>query len=164
MYAVLATALLCMSCASSPEAEDRARSLEEDIDAILSEPLDAAEYGKTQRCLAAQEYRDFRALDEHRILFEGRRGELWFNTLRMRCPDLRHATVLRVQSVSTMGRICDMDTFEAGDWFDWPWYRRSPWRWGARWGTGMTCSLGKFQPVSATQVAAIEAALKSRSN
>jgi hypothetical protein len=159
---VLSAALLCTSCAISPEAQERRQAVEEDIEAILSEPLDVEQYGETQRCLAAREYRDFRAIDDQRILFESRRGKLWLNTLRMRCPDLRHATVLRVRSISTVGRICDMDTFEAGDWFTWPWYRRWPWHWGTRWGTGMTCSLGKFQPVTAAQVEAIEAALKSK--
>jgi hypothetical protein len=161
--AITAAVVCCLvSCASSPEVEQRAQEIEEDIETILSEPLDAAEYGEPRRCLAAHEYRDFRVLDDQRIVFKGSGGKLWLNTLRARCPDLRHATGLRIKSTSSMGRICDLDSFQAGDWFDWPWYRRSPLRWGSTWGTGMRCSLGVFQPVNEAQVAAIRGALKSR--
>jgi hypothetical protein len=107
------------------------------------------------------EYRNFRALDDRRLLFEGRHDKLWLNTLRMRCPDLRHHNVLVVRSFSA-GRMCDMDSFQARDWFDWPWYRRWPWRWWSDWGMGSHCLLGKFQPVTGLQVAEIEAVLKSR--
>jgi len=58
--------------------------------------------------------------------------------------------------------MCDMDSFEVTDWFDWPWYRRWPWHWGGSWGVGMRCTLGKFQPVTEDQVNAITELLKSR--
>ena len=134
-----------VGCATSNRFENQRVAREQHIETILSEPLDAAEYGQTKRCLAAHEYRDFRVLDDQRIVFEGRRGRLWLNTLRTRCPDLRYANVLAIQSISAMGRICDMDSFRAGDWFDWPWYRRWPWRWGPAWGTKVICSLGTFR-------------------
>lgn len=158
--ATLALTLFCAGCAASPEAQDHTRANEEEIESILSEPLDAAEYGETKRCLAGNEYRDFRVLDDKRILFEGRSGKFWLNTLRTRCPDLRFATALRVKSMYSYGRICDMDSFQPADLFDWPWYRRWPWDWRNRWSTGMTCSLGRFQPVTEAQVESIETALK----
>jgi len=158
--AAILAMLLGSGCAVSPEAEEQRRAMEAEIDAILSEPLEPVELGETKRCLSDHEYRNFRAIDDRRILFEGRRGQLWLNTLRSRCPDLRHGRVLQVRVTSTMGRICEMDSFMAGDWFAWPWYRRWPWYWGS-WGTGMTCMFGDFQPVTAGQVDAIEALLKS---
>lgn len=158
---LLAVSLLTAGCATSPEAESRRQAIEADIEAILSEPLDPTIYGETKRCLADMEYRNFRALDDRRLLFEGRRGKLWLNTLRTRCPDLRHHNVLVVRSFSAR-RMCDMDSFQASDWFDWPWYRRWPWRWGSDWGMSSHCSLGKFQPVTEFQVAEIEVVLKSR--
>ncbi len=158
---VLAMLLVC-GCATSPEVEERERAVETTIENILSEPLDEAAYGKPLRCLNSSQYRDFRVLDDQRIVFAGSRGRLWLNTLRMRCPDLRHATALRIRSISTVGRICDMDTFQAGDWFDWPWYRRWPWRWGSTWHSGISCSLGTFQPITESQLTAIEAALRNR--
>jgi hypothetical protein len=95
---MLSALLFLASCAVSPEAEERQRAMEEEIEAILSEPL----AGEPERCLADHEYRSFRAIDDRRILFEGRRGELWLNTLRTRCPDLRHSSVLVVRSIYTM--------------------------------------------------------------
>jgi hypothetical protein len=162
VFTVLCIALLCTSCAISPEAEERRQAAEREIERILSQPVDAGRYGTTQRCLSSQEYRSFRALDNRRILFEGRSGQLWLNTLRTVCLDLRDATVLGVRSYSPVRRICDLDTFQAGDWFDWPWYRRWPWTWGTRWRTGTPCTLGQFQPVTRAQVEAIEAAIRSK--
>jgi len=161
VYASVALTLLCAGCAVSPEAESMRQAIEADIAAILSQPLDPATYGETKRCLADREYDNFRALDDRRLLFEGRGDKLWLNTLRSRCPDLRFAHVLRVKSL-TWNRICDLDSFYAGDWFDWPWYRRWPWHWGTRWGSGISCTLGKFQPVTESQVGEIEAVLRSR--
>lgn len=161
VYAVSAIALFCSGCATSPEVESRRQATEADIAEILSAPLDPAEFGETKRCLADQEYRSFRALDDRRVVFEGRRGKLWINTLRSRCPDLRHGDILIMRRFSG-SRMCDMDRFEVADWFSLPWYRRLPWYWGGRWGTGVSCALGKFQPVTAAQVEEIEAVLRSR--
>ena len=156
-----AIALLCAACATSPEDEARRTAREADIADVLSLPLDPAEFGETKRCLSDREFRSFRALDSRRILFEGRQGRLWLNTLRMPCPDLRYGDVLVVEPFSGT-RLCESDMFQVTDWFSWPWYRRWPWSWGRDWGTGASCSLGKFQPVTAGQVAEIEAILKSR--
>ena len=156
--ALLAASLIIAGCASSPEREIARQETEAVIASILSEPLDPEVYGEARRCLADREYRNFRALDDRRMLFEGRGDQLWLNTLRSRCPDLQHHSVLVVRSFSAR-RMCDMDTFQATDWFDWPWYRRWPWRWGSSWGMGMRCTLGTFQPVTESQVAEIEAAL-----
>ncbi len=149
--------LVVAGCAVSPEVEDRRQAIEADIDEILSVPLDPAEYGEAKRCLSDMEYRNFRAIDDRHILFEGRRDKLWMNTLRGRCSDLRFGDVLVVRQFSS-SRMCEGDQFRVTDWFDWPWYRRWPWYWGS-WGTGPTCMLGKFQPVTEGQVAEIEARL-----
>jgi hypothetical protein len=156
----LASALLLLAgCAATPETESRRLAAEADIDAILSIRPDPAEFGDTKRCLSDREYRSFRPLGDRHILFEGSRGRLWINTLRHRCTDLRHGDVLVVRSFGGT-RMCQMDQFEVADWFDWPWYRRWPWHWGPGWGTGVRCTLGDFQPVTAEQVAEIEAVLK----
>ena len=163
-HAVLIAAagsLLVAGCATSPEAQSRREAIQADIEAILAEPLDADEYGTTRRCLAEHDYRNFRILDDRHILFVGRRGKQWINTLRMRCHDLRFGHVLAIEPFSP-SRICDADRFQVADWFYWPWYRRWPWHWGGTWGTGMSCSFGKFQPVAEGQVAEIEAVLRRR--
>jgi len=158
---VLSIAFFSMSCAVSPETAARRQAVEAEIEAILSEPQDTDQPGLTQRCLADQDYRNFRAIDDRRLLFQGRRDELWINTLRTRCHDLRYGTVLVFRPRSGMRRLCELDTFEPTDWFAWPWYRRWPWRWGTAWGTGMMCTLGEFQRVTEAQVAAIEDLLQS---
>jgi len=157
--AISATVVLA-GCATSPELEQRRQDVQADIDEILSLELDPAEFGESKRCLSDSEYRSFRPLDDRHLLFKGRRGKLWINTLRSRCADLRYGDVLVVRSFSGR-RMCDMDTFQVADWFDWPWYRRWPWHWGGSWSTGMRCSLGKFQPVLESQVEEIEALLDS---
>jgi hypothetical protein len=160
IWLTLGTALLVAGCATTPDIERRRQEVEADIDEILSVQLDPAEFGETRRCLSDIEFRSFRALGDRHILFKGRRGKLWINTLRGRCHDLRHGDVLVVKSFSGT-RLCDMDSFQVADWFDWPWYRRWPWHWGRSWTTGMRCSLGKFQPVLEGQVEEIETRLDS---
>ena len=159
-FGALVSTLLLTGCATSPEYEQRRKDVEADIDEILSLELDPAEFGETKRCLSDSQYRRFRPLGDRHILFEGRRGKLWINTLRSRCYDLRHGDILVVKSF-TGSRMCDMDSFQVADWFDWPWYRRWPWHWGGTWSTGARCSLGKFQPVLESQVEEIEALLDS---
>lgn len=143
-------------CAVSPETVAARQAMDAEIDTILNSPPDGAELGASRRCLADSDYRSFRALDDRHIVFEGRRDRLWVNTLRSRCPDLRHGRTLIVRHGSLGSRLCDADTFGVDDWFHWPWYRRMPWRWNAQWSTGMTCTLGEFLPVTEGQVEAIE--------
>lgn len=152
-----AVLFLVAGCASSPEDESRREAIEADILEILS--LSLGEDVKPLRCLSEHQYRGIRPLDEKHLLFTGKGDQQWVNVLRHRCHDLRHGSVLRVRSHSSM-HMCSTDRFAADDWFDWPWYSRAPWHWGA-WSTGMTCTLGQFYPVTDGQLAEIEALLRS---
>ena len=143
-------------CATTPEDESRRQAIEADIQDILQ--LSLGEGGKPLRCLSETQYRGMRPLDEKHLLFTGTGGKRWINVLRQRCYDLRHGDVLRVRSTS-FSRICDTDRFAVDDWFSWPWYSRAPWHWGA-WGTGMTCTLGPFYPVTEGQVEEVEAVIR----
>ena len=42
--------LFCAGCATSPDAVSRQQAIDADIDAILSVPLDPAEFGESKRC------------------------------------------------------------------------------------------------------------------
>ncbi|HSM30181.1 MAG TPA: DUF6491 family protein [Woeseiaceae bacterium] len=148
--------LVIAGCATSPDDESRGQAMEADIQDILS--LSLGEDGKPLRCLSDLQYRGIRPLDEKHVLFTGRGDQQWVNVLRHRCSDLRHGSVLRVRSHS-LSRICDTDRFAVDDWFEWPWYSRWPWHWGT-WSTGMTCTLGKFYPVTDGQVGEIEAVIR----
>ena len=150
--------LFIAGCATAPEDDARRQAIEADIQDILT--LSLGEDGKPLRCLSETHYRGFRALDEKHMLFTGRGDKQWVNVLRNRCYDLRHGDVLRIRSFSA-SRICDTDRFAVDDWFEWPWYSRWPWHWGA-WSSGMTCTLGKFYPVTEAQLAEIEAVLRRR--
>ena len=154
-----AAAVVCSACAVSPDVEAERQAREQMVQEILSAPLDPAEFGETSRCLSGNEFRNWHALDDRRIVFEGLGDKLWINTLLSRCPDLDYADVLRIRSFSS-NRICRTDTFYASEWFEWPWYRRWPWHWGSSWGTGVRCTLGDFQPVTEEQVAEIKALLR----
>ena len=153
---VLAALLLVTGCATSPEEEDRREAIEADILDILS--LSLGEDVKPVRCLSELQYRGIRPLDEKHLLFTGKGDKQWVNILRHRCHDLRHGSVLRVRLHSTM-HICSTDRFAVDDWFEWPWYSRAPWHWGA-WSTGMTCTLGEFYQVTEAQLAEILAVIR----
>lgn len=155
---IAAVVLTIAGCASTPEAESRRESIDADIRDILS--LSLGENGKPLRCLSDAQYRGVRPLDEKHLLFTGQGGKRWVNVLRHRCHDLRHGSVLRVRS-HNLSRICSTDRFAVDDWFQWPWYSRWPWQWGA-WGTGMSCTLGQFYPVTEGQVREIEAVIRRR--
>lgn len=153
--------LLLFGCATDPEVLAQRQAIEDEITAILAEPLDAEKYGEPKRCLTDRESRNFYALDDRRIVFEGYKDRIYLNTLAARCPDLRWGDRLWVRSVS-WSRICEMDRFVVTDWFEWPWYRRYPWQWGETWHTGMPCTLGKFQPITEEQLDAIRSLIDRR--
>ena len=153
--------LLLAGCATSPEVASRRAAIDADIDEILSLSV-AQQLGGPKRCISHHQYRGFEPLGDRYMLFEGRRGKLWVNKLRTRCPDLRYGHVFMVRSF-TPRRLCDADRFQVSDWFYWPWYRRwRPWHWGPDWGTGIYCALGEFYPVTEGQVAEIESVLEGR--
>ena len=162
IFMALAVMLICAGCANSAEFQRRQEAKAADIAAILSVELDPAEYGTRERCLSETAYRSFRPLDDRHLLFVGRGDKLWINTLRTSCMDLRHGEVLVIQPFSP-SRLCDTDRFEATDWFSWPWYTRAPWHSPRHWGSGPTCVLGSFQPVTKAQVDEIEAVIRSDS-
>lgn len=164
---LLPAALLLAACAAAPPAGEESVPLEEDLATILSQPLDAEEYGDSRRCMSTVALRNFEPLGDRYVLFKGPGGQLWLNELRTRCPELRSGSALAFDSRSGM-QVCGSDRFVVRDWFsrpvDWrsPWYRASPWDAGRldRRGAGMRCTLGDFKPVSEAQVEAIRAALQ----
>lgn len=160
-WMVLAYTFLCVGCATSEEWVLEKRDRQARIQEVLSQPLDETGEVQSKRCISEHEYRSFRPLGDRHILFSGSRDRYWVNTLRASCPELRHGTIIQVKSFSSR-RICDTDRFMVSDWFDWPWYRRWPWHWGRTWGSGVSCSFGKFRPATEEQVEEIKAILKPR--
>lgn len=148
-FITVAALLVLAGCAPSPLEESKRKAMEADIDDILSQELDPAEVGEPRTCLSENEYRSFRALGNRHLLFQGRQGKQWVNFLRGRCPNLRDNSVFIIEP-HLAGRLCDADRFNVVDRLD------------PVGGTGSTCILGEFRPVTEAQVKEIEARLEMR--
>lgn len=148
---IILSLLTAAGCATSPEDEARRKEMEADIDEILSYELDPAEVGEIRDCLSENEFRSYRALGNRHLLFEGRRGKLWVNVLRGRCPNLNDDSVF-IMLPGMAGRLCELDRFNVA-------YRFEAL---SRSGAAPTCVLGEFKPVTEAQVKEIENRLEMR--
>lgn len=148
--ALLAIVLLLAGCAAAEAEREEQQAQEaakkETIQDILSQPLADEDYSEDERCLSTYTYRSVDVLDDQHVLFKGSGDRLWLNTLRQRCVGLRSQDSLRFELRDH--RLCDMDRFQSVDTF------------GFMSRTSATCTLGKFMPVTAEQVEAIEAAVR----
>ena len=152
-WLLIAAILLLTGCATpSPLAESRKQAVEADIDDILSYELDPTEVGEPRRCLSETAYRSYRALGDRHLLFEGRGDKQWINVLRARCTALQHGDIF-VMKRSSGGKLCDMDQCQIVNSLG-----TTSWR---DLGTGPTCALGEFKPVTGAQVEEIEKRLES---
>ena len=120
----------------APEGERQANY---DVDAILREASPASDYSDAKNCIAASSYRSIKVLDDHHLLFEGRRG-IWLNRLRHRCP-MRGDVVFVVERTSS--RLCDLDKISGHD-------RFGSYAWRGH------CVLGKFDRIDPQQAAALK--------
>ena len=116
-----------------------AKRTDYDVDAILRETSPAADYSEAQNCITASSYRSIKALDDHHLLFEGRRG-IWLNRLRHRCRLGRDALLVIERSSS---RLCDLDKISGHD-------RFGSYAWRGQ------CVLGKFERIDPQQAAALK--------
>jgi hypothetical protein len=146
---IAASLLVLAGCATSPEEEHRRQEMEADIDDILSQHVDPLEYGEPRNCLMENQVRRYRALGTRHILFEGRQGQLWVNTLRGRCSGLERDSIF-VMRPKLHGRYCDMDLFSVVD------------RIGSSVPVAPNCSLGEFKPITEAQLKEVEARLAMR--
>lgn len=128
--------------------------MEEELATILSQPLEGDAYGDSRRCISSFSARDYSAVGDRYLVFDGPGKTLWLNELRGRCPGLTRASALAFRQQGS--QICALDHFKVTDWFVWSRYQRWPWEWL----DGVPCTLGRFQQVSAEQVEALRAALR----
>ena len=135
----LALSLAVGGGAGADDAPDRAAEASYDVDAILSESSPASDYSDAKKCIAASSYRSIKVLDDHHLLFEGRRGT-WLNRLRHRCP-MRGDVLFVVERASS--RLCDLDKISGHD------------RFGSHAWRGQ-CVLGKFEKIDPQQAAALK--------
>ena len=91
-----------------PERKDRA-SIDERLDALLSEALPEDEYRETQRCLGTRRYRSVEVLGTEYLLFY-KGDNFWLNKLSRPCPTLAHNRV-PVFEAQTTSSLCSRDLF-----------------------------------------------------
>ena len=152
-WVIIAAILLLTGCATpSPLAESREQAVEADIDDILSYELDPTEVGEPRRCLSDAAYRSYRALGDRHLLFEGRNDKQWVNVLRSRCRNLQRGDMFVIKR-SSGSQMCNLDRFQVAD-------RVGTISWRDL-GTGPTCVLGEFKPVTKAQVEEIQKRLDS---
>ena len=106
--AVLVTALLLAACGTTG---GTAKTPPPTVEEVLASSLSEADYGKPERCLQTSEYTRIEVLDKKHLLFEGRGGKYWLNTLRNECPGLRKGAILQLDLTSS--RVCNLDTVTA---------------------------------------------------
>lgn len=129
--------------------EDDRAAPPETVEQILDSPLPDEAYAEGERCLMLHQYDNVRVLSERVVVFEGRRGRYWLNQLHGRCIGLRSDLVLKFSLHNA--QVCDMDTFRGLD-GDAP---------TVLMGTG-SCTLGRFEPVSKSQLDLLESAIRMR--
>ena len=137
--AALALALVLGAGAWADDAAEGAGQANHDVDAILRETSPASAYSDAENCIAANSYRRIKALDDHHLLFEGRRG-IWLNRLRHRCA-MRGDVLFVVERASS--RLCDRDRVSGHD-------RFGSFTWRGQ------CVLGKFERIEPQQAAALK--------
>lgn len=145
--------MLLLACAlvfvAGVRAEDTVRPLDPAVAAILDAPLTDADYVDAQSCIDRRALDDVEVLDDGRMLFHGRRGQVWLNQLRHRCMGLSSGAKLVFELRGP--RYCQLDTFCTR--------RQSLDRMVsdidaicAQQGMGV-CHLGRFEPISEAQAA-----------
>ena len=139
VVAALALACAAGNGARAQDADEGPSQTNYDVDAILREASPASEYSAAETCITASSYRNIKVLDDHHLLFEGRRGT-WLNRLRHRCP-MRGDVLFVVERASS--RLCDLDKISGHD------------RFGSFVWRGQ-CVLGKFERIDPQQAAALK--------
>ena len=141
-WSVVTSLALTFAVGAGVWAEDAAEGAGQtnyDVDAILREASPASDYSHAKSCIASSSYQSIKVLDDHHLLFEGRRG-IWLNRLRHRCP-MRGDVLFVVERASS--RLCDLDKISGHD-------RFGSYAWRGQ------CVLGKFERIEPQQAAALK--------
>ncbi len=110
---VSALAVALSACASRPEEKGEAEEKPLTVEEVLATTLGEEAYGNVERCLPQHAYDRTEVLDQQHILFWGRGGKAWLNTLSAKCPGLRKRDTLTFEL--TQSQLCRMDTVSSVD-------------------------------------------------
>ena len=80
-----------------------------EIETILANPLGNSAYVNESRCVPGGGFGNVEVVDDRNLVFEGRRGKLWWNRLRQRCLGLHSNMRLTMERRSW--RFCARDRF-----------------------------------------------------
>jgi hypothetical protein len=131
-------------------AETEQPSLDERLDALLSEVHSRDEYGESKRCLHRSEYRSVDILNTEYLLFR-RKDTYWLNKLRRPCGALRPRYVLTFRY--SMSSICSGEPVYVSDRYDLDQGFDAMGRPNL---TRATCTLGEFEAIAAEQAALLK--------
>ena len=130
---------------------EREPTLDERLDALLTEALPENEYREAQNCLRRHEYREGDILSQEYLLFS-RNGRYWLNKLQVRCPSLNRNVVLTFNSSGTSS-VCRSQPVYVADRFD---ISRGFDSMGRPNVTRGICRLGEFEVISVEQAAILQ--------
>lgn len=122
-------------------------SLDDRLNALLSEAVAAEEYRHTRKCLSRNAYRKIKVLNEDYMLFS-KGEEYWINKLRRRCPSLKFND-LPVFVQKGTSSLCESDPFYPTNSMDLSMSLSG----GRAFGAQGICYLGDFEQISAEQAA-----------
>ena len=123
-------------------------TLDERLDALLSEVLSAEEYRETRRCLSRHAYRRVEVLNEEYLLFS-KGNNHWLNRLKRPCPSLRFNDLPVFEQRGTSS-LCESSIFYPTNSLD---IDRGFDTSGRPLITHGTCYLGTFEKITAEQAA-----------
>ena len=114
VFGLLSVATLCgpamaQESDATPAAQEDPAPASADIEAILANPLGNSAYVNESRCIAGGGFGNVEVVDDRNLVFEGRRGRLWWNRLRQRCLGLHSNMRLTMERRSW--RFCARDRF-----------------------------------------------------
>jgi len=120
--------------------------LDAQVAAILDNPLPESDYVQARRCLPARFNEHVDVLDSRHLLFSGTRDVFWLNQLRFNCMGLTDDSVLvfdmRDRSVCELGGFRGVPRMGSM---------------GANF--GVSCTLGRFEPITQAQAEQLRSAL-----
>lgn len=93
----------------APDAGGEASGDLDEIEDILTNPLDNGAYTDESRCISSFGSGQIEVVDDRNLVFEGRQNRLWWNRLRQRCLGLKSDMRLTMERRSW--RFCARDRF-----------------------------------------------------
>lgn len=126
---------------------DQAKKLRSIEEILAADEANSADYDEPVRCVPRWQYEHTEIINERYVAFKGHAGKIWVNELRRECTGLTRNDILKFSG--TASQICELDSFDVLDRFGFI-------------GPTLSCTLGKFHPVTKVQLDSIRQSLQSK--